>query len=855
MGTSGDSRGRNFINCRAWILFILSVAVLSGGCTRLLDRYFADTTPRMEGEIRLSGLKNQVTVRRDEMGIPFVNAQTMEDLSFAIGYLNAADRLNQMIGLKLISQGRLAEMAGNAVADIDVYIRTLNLGKASRLLYDEISEERKALLGHYANGVNAYIAKHGAELPPGLQLSGYVPEEWKPIDSISIFMFVNLVLSFNLHEEINILNIARAIGPEKAAWLVPVYPDENIPLSEAKKLAGIDLKQMGSSLAGTARARKALEDMGMISVAASNNWAIAGAHTAGGASILANDTHLMISLPSLWHMMHIKCKEIEAAGIGIPGVPSVIAGYNGHIAWGMTMVMADNQDIFLEKLKEIEGELHYLYQGEWLPAEKREEVLKIRGEKPKTITVYETIHGPLLNEVLRKPPKTPLQPRSTDLPLGLAVSWAIFEPGDKTIDAFYKLSMSQSVEEAIGHAKQVRSIPVNLVIADHDNIAWQVTGRYPVRKNGRGLMPSPGWNAEYDWVKFLETSEHPCSVNPPEGFIGTANHRSVPAAFPHVLSSSWYWPERAERIAELIAASDTHSLETSMAMQRDILSPYVLKLQKALLEGELHQEIKAEIGTWENADRQQKARQAISMLERFDGIMSPDSADASIVGALLYAVTYNAFFDELGPAESPAWTSFLANLPRGYCAPPDHLTVRGDESPFWDDTATPDRETKAQILASSFADATDLLEKRLGKDRSDWAWGNLHTYYFETEASRMAEHMGFMQKTGMRFLSGYFNRGPFPAPGDHTTLNVSAYAMASDFDTWLIPAMRIVVDFSLEEPFYAVNSTGQIGNPASPHYDDALHEWLRGNYWPMPFKQENIENRYNRILVLKPSAP
>ena len=845
-------------NCRihrSRMFLLLLFILLSVGCDRILDHHFADTISPMEGEIRLAGLKHPVDVRRDAIGIPFIDAHNMEDLAFAIGYVNASDRLNQMIGLKLISQGRLAEMAGSAALDIDIYIRTLDLVKASRILYDDISEERKALLRYYCKGVNAYMDKYRDALPPGLQLSDYSPEAWKPLDSISVFVFVNLVLSFNLHEEINILNIAKAIGAEKTAWLFPVYPDENVPLIEAQKLSGIDLKKMNPQLSKAINAQKALEKMGLISIAASNNWAISGERTAGGSSILANDTHLMISLPSLWQMMHIRCNDMEAAGVGIPGIPSIVAGYNGHIAWGMTMVMADNQDLFLEQLKNIDGELHYRFQGKWLPAVKREEIFKIKDEQPERITVYETIHGPLLNDALTKPPKTPFQPMATDLPLGLAVSWAAFEPGDKTIDEFFNLSISHSVDEALKHAKQIRSISLNMVIADRDNIAWQVTGRYPIRKKGRGLMPSPGWNGEYDWTGFLDTSEHPCSMNPPEGFIGTANHRTVPPDFPYVLSSSWYWPERAERIAEIINSRDPHSLKTSMAMQCDTFSPYVSKMQNALLKGALQQGIEAEITSWEkNPDRQQNARSAMSMLGRLDGNMSQDSKDAAIVGALLYAMTHNVFFDELGPADTAAWTGFLSDLRHSYSATSDHLVVRGDESPFWDNITTPGKETKAQILAESFADAINLLEKQLGKNRAEWAWGELHTYYFETEASKMSKHMGFIQRTGMRLLSSYFNRGPFPAPGDHTTLNVSAYAMAKDFDTWLIPAMRIIVDFNIDEPFYAINSTGQRDNPVSPHYDDALQEWRRCNYRPMPFKAENIEKQYDRILVLKPSV-
>jgi acyl-homoserine-lactone acylase len=241
------------------------------------------------------------------------------------------------------------------------------------------------------------------------------------------------------------------------------------------------------------------------------------------------------------------------------------------------------------------------------------------------------------------------------------------------------------------------------------------------------------------------------------------------------------------------------------------------------------------------------------MLRQFDGCLTADSHQAPIMGALLYTATHNTFSDELGPEESNTWASFIANINIGYCAASDHLAVRGEESPFWDDVATPEKETKAQIMARSFADSIDFLEKHLGKDRLEWTWGKLHTYYWKTEASKMSQHMGRLERFGMKLLSWYFNRGPFPATGDHTTLNVSGYDIARNFDTWLIPAVRMIVDFSLEEPFVAMNSSGQSDNPASPHYDDGIHEWLQGNYQPMPFKQDNIEKHYTRVLVLKPS--
>jgi acyl-homoserine-lactone acylase len=837
------------------IVVLVVWAVLAGGCTRMLDSYFAGTAQEMEGAITIQGLKEQVTVRRDNLGIPFIEAANMEDLAFAMGFVNASDRLCQMISLKLVSQGRVSEMAGRAGLDIDVFMRTVNLKKAARLLYDEITPERKSLLESYARGVNAYIELHRGNLPPELTLAGYDPGQWEPIDSIGIFTLVNFFLAFNMHEEAAALALARAVGPEKTAWLLPVYPDEPIPLDEAAKLSGIDLSGTLSALDCLTAAADRNAAWGLIPVAASNNWVIAPEKTLNKASILANDTHLLLSLPSLWNLMHIRCEgSIDAAGVNVAGVPAIVAGYNGHIAWGMTMVMADNQDIFLEQLRMIGTTLHYRFRDDWLPVVERVETIHVRGEGPVSVTVLETRHGPLLNDVLRNPPGNPLLPDSVQLPFGAAFSWAAFEPGDKSVDAFFSLGTARSVEEALPLLRRIQAIPLNMVVADRENIAWQVTGRYPLRKNGRGLMPSPGWTGEYDWIGYLDPGELPCALNPAEGFIGTANNRTVPSDYPHVLSSSWYWPSRAERIVEMIAASDEHTLESSIDMQLDVRSTFAPEVRRLLLEGPLSSDISREIDSWEDHGRKARTREALEMLKHCDGIMACDSRSAIITGALMHTLTLNTFLDELGPQASPVWKAFITCNNASYCATTDHLLVRGDESPFWDDISTPGIETKAQVLARSLADAISLVEDRLGRDRSRWTWGALHTCRFRTESSKMAPHLGFIQRKAMQALDSFFNRGPFPAPGDHSTLNVSSYTMGQDFDTWLIPAMRMVVDFSREEPLSIINSTGQSDNPVSPHYDDGIHAWLEGSYQPMPFGRDALQRQYDRVLTLAPAV-
>jgi acyl-homoserine-lactone acylase len=457
----------------------------------------------------------------------------------------------------------------------------------------------------------------------------------------------------------------------------------------------------------------------------------------------------------------------------------------------------------------------------------------------------------IMNEVLQKDRMHDLMPLPAKLPFGIALKWAAFEQ-DETLEAFLFLGRSKSVAEAQSAVKKIRTIPLNLIFADKDNIAWQVTGRFPLRKKGRGLLPSPGWDGEYDWQGYLDVSLHPKAVNPPEGYVATANNRTISPNESFILSSSWEYPERIERIRELIESTNLHTVEDSTSLQNDVFSPLVPKIKNTIFKEPLFTEILTEIQSWNNEDRKARAQEAIQILKRFNGSFHPNSAEAPISGALLHTYTLNTFLDELGPSGSNVWQSFLDNSNICYSPIMDHIIYRGDESPFWDNITTPEIETKAQILAASLADSILLIEKELGKERKEWQWGKMHTVQFKTETTKLAEYLGITKKIAIKFLSSFFDRGPYPAGGSFTTVNVARYNLAKNFDVWLIPEMRIVVDFSKEEPLIAINSTGQSDNPVSPHYEDGIHAWREGRYQPFPFKKDNIEKQYNRILTMLP---
>jgi acyl-homoserine-lactone acylase len=826
----------------------LTAAVTLSGCQSFLhSRYSASVHPD-QGTVRVQGLAQSVVIRRNALGMPLIETNTFHDALFALGYVHATDRLSQMVGLRLMAEGRLAEMAGPGVLEIDRFMRAVNLKKSAEVLYRNASPRLQRFFEVYARGVNAYLFRYRDKLPMDLAESGYRPPYWKAEDSVLVFCLLNFGLSVNLQEEIAALVLAQKVGSDQLAWLLPTYPDETLPIEEAAKLKGLNLNGQLAGLGAVSNAVNQFADAHMLGVAASNNWAIAPQNSRSGKSLLANDTHLPLSMPSAWNFVQIRSPKYQAAGVSIAGVPAVVAGFNGKLGWGMTMVMGDNQDLFLEKIKRENGRLLYLADGKWLPAQQRQETFFIKGQRPIRETLYETRHGPLLNSVLGER-KHMLQPLQLSSGYGLALQTTQFE-ADKTLDAFFDLSRAQSVEQAFEATREVRAMPLNVVFADARHIGWQVTGRFPNRRAGLGLIPSPGWDSQYEWDGFADPMLHPYDQDPPEGWLGTANQRTVPRGYGMQLSNSWYYPERAERIAEL-AGTGKHDSQSMIAMQYDQTSLFVGKLQSMLGAPGMAEGLKTAIDALPPAERS-KAREAHSRLMKFDGKLAATSADAALYSAFLYQSARETFLDELGPETSPAWRALVATANSSYSAQADHLLGRED-SPFWNDIRTPQQEDKPAILARSLAGAVSLMESKLGTERSAWQWGKLHSYNWTSETSHMARYMSASQRASINALKGYLDRGPYPAGGDHSTLNVSAYNWGENFDTWLIPAMRIVVDFGREEPLIGLNSSGQSGNPASKHYADGIDAWLKGQYMTFPFQPQNLDKAYgSRRLVLVP---
>jgi len=831
------------------ILFGFLVPALLSGCG-LFDYSLRNTVDPDSGTVTLSGLDGDVRVRRDDLGIPVIEAENMHDLLYGAGYVMASDRLAQMVSYSLLGQGRLAEMTGAVGLDIDIYIRTLDLPGIANHQYDQLTGPLKDMLSVYSEGVNAYIEEHRDRLPLDFKLLGYTPEPWEPIDSLYVFNVLSLGLAFNIREEMAFLNLAGALGTEKAAWLFPIYPDEPLPFEKAAALGELDLGQVSGTAERMARLDGKLSRFPMpLGVAASNNWAVAPERTAKEASIVANDTHLPLEHPPIWMLLQLKTPDFHAAGIAMPGIPGIVAGYNGHIAWGMTMVMGDSQDLFVEKLKQIDGWTHYLYRDKWYPVTTRKERFRVKGEKEVELTISATRHGPLLNDALSGEPKHPAFPTRIESPYGIALQTVSLR-GDVSFDGMYELLFAKEMDAAREAIGKVRFMDLNFIYGDAENIAWQVTGCYPIRGKGRGHLPSPGWTGEYDWDGYLPVDRHPYEKNPSAGYLYTANHRTIDPSSDIILGNTWYAPERAERIAALLSGNNTCTWQDAVAMQNDQFDLLVPKVKQLLFKSPFGDQVRSAITALPLSDQATRAEAALEILAGFDGNMRADSPGAAMFAIFQHFFIRNLFLDELGPETSAAWKNYMILNSGIYAADQDHLLGR-EESPFWDNIHTPKKETKPDILAKSLAEAMTFAEKTLGGNPENWRWGELHTFSWETGTTKMAEHLSPVNRLAARMIGKYTDRGPYPAGGSLNSLNVAGFYKGQDFKAWLVPAMRMVVDFSRDEPLFLTICGGQSGNPASPHSDDGIPVWLKGDARQMAFRDENIEKQYDRVLILK----
>ena len=474
--------------------------------------------PSYDGGAALPGLDARVEVVRDVNAIPHIFADTMDDAYRALGYVHAQDRLVQMELNRRLGAGRLAEIIGEAALPVDRLMRTLGLYRLAEAQYAALDEPTRIAFDAYTAGVNAYLSGAERTLPPELKLLTGEPEPWRPADSLVWGKLMALQLSGNWRTEMLRLRLARSLSADQLADLWPdIPPGHAATLPDLAALVNVgDIDRLAAIL----------DDILPVA-SASNEWVVAGAGTASGAPLLANDPHLGFSAPGLWYLVRIVTGQRTLVGVTVPGVPFHILGHNGAIAWGLASTHSDTQDLFIERLDPSAPGRYLTPQG---TAEfgRRQETVRVRFRGADEImTVRATRHGPVVSDI------NPGGGGPLDGTV-LALAFGALQPDDRTPSALYRLNHAEDWTAFLAAMENFHTPQQNVVYADRGGaIGIVAPGRVPVRAAGNGAQPVPGWTGEFDWTGYVPFAELPQARDPAGGRIVNANNKLVDGAYPY----------------------------------------------------------------------------------------------------------------------------------------------------------------------------------------------------------------------------------------------------------------------------------------------------------------------------------
>ncbi|KUP09189.1 beta-lactam antibiotic acylase [Bacillus coahuilensis m2-6] len=772
---------------------IVGVLVLSASLYIFVSAYTSRSLPKIEGSISLQGLQEEVVVTRDAEGIPHIEAGSLQDLYMAQGYIQAQDRLFQMDLSRRQASGELSEVVGEVAIDRDKYFRTLGLRRAAVASYDMYSDEAKQTLEWFAEGVNLYREQAIEEnrLPVEFTLLGYEPNEWTPVDSLVIGKFMAFDLGGHWSNQAFLYWALEHFPEEKALELFPTYPEGAPTILSSYENIEIDIE---SSLA---KAVVPEEFNG------SNNWVLSGERSVSGHPLLANDPHLSLGTPSIWYQMHLKAENVNVSGVIFAGIPGIIVGHNDHISWGVTNTGPDVQDLYIEKRNPDNPE-QFLYNDEYEQATIHDEPIKVKDGETIEYKVTETRHGPIISEFAHEAGADEV----------LSLQWTALEP-TLELQAVLEMNVAKNWEEFESALENFNAPMQNFVFASTDGtIAYKANGNLPLRKNGDGLLPVPGWTDEYEWTGYVPYDELPRSVNPESGYIATANNKVVDESYPYHISHYWAQPYRYLRIEEVLEEKETYTLDDMKALQMD---------KKNLHAEEFLNELLQVLDTEKLTNHGQEAIKELKEWNQFD--------DKDLSAPLIYhqwveSITSLLFQDEI-PED-------MLELFRGRSMVVDELLRKGQmgQTSVWFDQ----NGGYEEVVEKAFNLAVSTLEEKYGKTPKEWEWGDAHALYFAHPLSSSSSLLEFV-----------FNRkDPVPLGGSHITVQA-----ARANDEGLVNhggAWRYANDLADPNSAEHIVGPGQSGHVKSDWYHQNIDDWADGNFYTT-----RIDQSEGTILTLVPS--
>jgi penicillin amidase len=765
----------------------------------------ASRAPSCEGEVT-AAVRAGVTIERDRWGIPHVFADRRDDLWFGFGYAMAQDRLFQMDYLRRKGMGRLAEVLGPDGLAPDVCARTVGLNRIARNELGRLPSETRVFLEAFSAGVNAWIAHCDDRLPIEFELLDYCPEPWSPVDSLAVESEFRWYLTGRFPVVV-MPELAKRVlgdGPLYREFLLGEADDEAVVPREAYADFGCDASPWPRGVVGQATTDP--EGTG------SNNWVVAGRHCLSGRPMVASDPHIAFEAVSCWYEAHLHGDGFDVAGMAYAGMPAVMFGRNQRVAWGITNNICSLRDLYQERTDPAHPDC-FLYGGRWEPERKTVEVIRVKGAVPIPLTVRFSRNGPIVDEIL-PPPGDQTGP--------IALKWLGADHGG-WLTALLAMGRAGSVAE-FREALRPWHVPTfNLVVADVEgHIAVQSAGRIPLRKSTeRGYRP--GWDPDHQWLGLIPFEAMPHAVNPPRGWLASANNRLAGDDYPYPLQGTWTSGYRAVRIRQMIEAK-----LAGFACQRDSQTPVGFTFDDFR---EMHHDTLSlravaclpPLLAALSGETEPRVRAAVTYLQNWDG-----RVEADLVAPLLF----NAFFTHWSKAVADArfdrpTAELLAKQAEGIAS-----RLLADDPHGW---FPPGR--REPTLRRAFADTLDDLSRRLGPNMDDWQWGRLHSLPLKHVLASRGD------------LGALLNHGGGPVKGDMITV-----CNTGSGPGWLATTgatYRMIADLS-RNGLWSVDSQSQSGNVGSPHYSDCLHAWSTGEYHELLLDRAESSRMAGERLVLKP---
>jgi penicillin G amidase len=773
--------------------------------------------------VQIKGIKDRVTIRRDERGIPYVEANNDEDLYFGQGYATAADRLWQMDLFRRTARGELAEVLGagpgNVALDQDKLHRTYGFSQAADAEYTNLTPRSRAFLEAYARGVNAYASSLDAKSrPPEFQILNYEFRPWIPQDSLVVVKLFFEALSDTWRVDLMRQSLA-SLPAEKQAALMPVVSPIDV-LVVGKDGAGkagrgrttgaitapLSPESQKALAYNASIAAGALERVGLYAeeLAASNNWVISGKRTVSGKPLLANDPHLRPTAPSIWHMVHLSAPGTRIAGVSSAGLPGVVIGHNEHIAWGFTNVGPDVQDLYLEKFDPANSKRYQTPSG-WQDAVIRSEQIKVRKglASPEhdvvTHDVTVTRHGPIIFEGDGK---------------RYSLRWTAFDTTRLTGDLNYSLNRARNWDEFKVALQSFVAPTQNIVYADvNGHIGYHASGIVPIRKSGDGGVPYDGSTDAGEWVDYIPLSRLPNVYDPPSGIIVTANQRIVGTDYPYHLTHLWAQPYRARRIFDMLSEKPKHTAEDFRRIIGDVYSiAGVLFAQEA---------VKTLRPKLTPAD--EKLRASLDAFEKWDGRVNAESNVAPILAQMRLAFRSKILAGALGPdlVRNFQWSNFDTTLDR----------IIKEQPADWLPKEFP---SYADLMRASYEEGRQTLTRNLGADESKWTWGELIKARFPHPLSAAP------------LIGVAFTIPPFAQNGTGGWIGATVNVGAS-------VSMRLIADPGDWDKTQMGIALGESGLNKSPHWSDQLADWRAVTPREFPFTAAAVTKATKGTLVLDPA--